>query len=100
MRLHEWSGNLQNIDCAAEETADVPAENGLRNYWKSRNAGSLDGLPGLNSAYASQARFDYVDLKSFGARSDRKPAWFNTEAAVAFAFGTVVGASLLRVLQR
>jgi hypothetical protein len=100
MRLHEWSAGLQNVDCAAEGTADAPAEKGLRSYWKSINAESLDGLPGLDSAHASQARFDYVDLKSFAARRDRLPAWFSAEAAAAFAFGTVVGASLLRVLQR
>ncbi|EKM77584.1 hypothetical protein AGABI1DRAFT_77080 [Agaricus bisporus var. burnettii JB137-S8] len=100
-KLHSYLANLQNMDCAAEKTNDAPSEKGLKSYWKDKNMESLDGLSGLNSAYNSRAGYDYIDLKSFETRPNRKkPLWLNTQVTAAFMFGAVAGATLLRVLQR
>lgn len=116
MKLHSWLVSLQNNDSAAEEQAfascdsGVPAipasETGLKYYWKNRNMKSLDGLPGLGSAYASQARFVHTDPKSIvwhetrPANSSPMPTWINSQTVAAFTLGAVASATLLKVLHQ
>lgn len=68
MRLHAFATNKEVKDVEAE-TSPCPsgafpfAKDGLKMYWKEKNVKSIDGLPGLLSAYASPTVFIKPDDK-------------------------------------
>lgn len=85
-----------------ESTPVCLPEDGLKHYWKERNAKSLDGLPGLLSAPESRTRFLPVDPKSIQARQPSRslPRWMDSQTVIAFTLGMATSATLLRVFQQ
>ena len=60
MRLHAFAANKEAKDVEAKSSPSPPealAKDGLKMYWKEKNLKSIDGLPGLLSAYASPTTF-------------------------------------------
>jgi hypothetical protein len=60
MRLHLFASNREAKDV---ETETSISKDGLKTYWKENNQKSIDGLPGLLSAYDSPTKFVKSDEK-------------------------------------
>jgi hypothetical protein len=85
-RLQQFFITHESIDIAAwkkqescstnnssEDTVEEPPEKGLRHYWITRNSQSLDGLPGILTAFQSKTVF--APPKPFAKQDDeRDPA--------------------------
>jgi len=75
-------------------------DKGLKWYWKNKNIKSIDGLPGLQTAYTSKKTFDSAittkdwgkddESVSGGSQMIEKPMlinWVDTKIAVGFILG-------------
>lgn len=97
----EFFDKKEKTDIEAEENAqlcELPPrpENGLKQYWLLRNAKSLDGLPGVQTAHKSSMPFKAKEV-SFLKDDERDPS-LRTLALVGLIDFKVVVAFLMGML--
>jgi hypothetical protein len=112
--LERQRDTIENTEMAGEDGSLVKL--GLRNYWRTTNMYSVDGLPGLATAYDAEPEF-CVPKEDFAPDDERiipRAVTADTEAAtekrqlthqsdvkvvLAFIAGAVVATSYLKFLR-
>ncbi|TFK34639.1 hypothetical protein BDQ12DRAFT_360097 [Crucibulum laeve] len=107
MKLHNFSIKVEQSDIDAEASC-LPSEldgqprsnNGLKAFWKSQNVKSIDGLTGIEQAYASPVHFHKYSGEGNGiddehiAMKDQKTTvtWrlWNNQLVLGFILGVVI----------
>jgi len=83
------------------KAAELLPETGLKWYWKNNNTASIDGLPGLQSAFCSTKMFDEKLVKKDWGNDDERlstevkfgrTGWLDARTVVGFVLGVVVSA--------
>jgi hypothetical protein len=79
MRLHSMAAGREAKDVEAETSAStssctIPPKDGLKMYWKEKNEKSIDGLPGLLSAYDSPTKFVITSTEKWGQDDESIPS--------------------------
>lgn len=79
MKLHNMSSSEEAKDIEAEtcaSTSDTPPlpKGGLKIYWKENNQKSMDGLPGLLSAFNSPTKFVTKSTEKWGQDDESIPS--------------------------
>jgi hypothetical protein len=106
--LDEFFLKKEIIDDEATSSSEVP-ENGLKGYWKFKNTKSLDGLPGIQTAYQSTRRFEEygAPIKPYSAYTESPMTKELTNAlptvlvaAFAFSAGILLSARVHRIAER
>ncbi|TFK48058.1 hypothetical protein OE88DRAFT_1665137 [Heliocybe sulcata] len=87
---------------------ETDGQEGLRAYWRENNSKSLDGLPGLQSAYlcdkprgmdADYSRFGVVDIRKTRAHPRKQVSREEMKLmSLAFLFGAIVSAFVARMV--
>ena len=107
-RLDEFFAKREVIDDEAPPSSEV-LDNGLKGYWKTKNTKSIDGLPGIQTAYRSTRRFE-----EYGAPVQSHSAYTESPmakelrislttalvAGLAFSAGILLSAPMYRVAER
>lgn len=57
-KLEEFAVRRETIDNAAPASSQELAPDGLKEYWKIHDTESIDGLPGVQTAFKSTRRFE------------------------------------------
>jgi len=80
MKLHSMTSSREAKDIHAETCASTSGctpplpEGGLKLYWKENNQKSIDGLPGLLSAYGSPTKFVIKSTEKWGQDDESIPS--------------------------
>ena len=73
MKLHSFASAREAKDVEAETSMSCPLpKDGLKMYWKEKNEKSIDGLPGLLSAFDSHTKFVIKSTENWG-QDDESP---------------------------
>ncbi|KAF9479205.1 hypothetical protein BDN70DRAFT_703892 [Pholiota conissans] len=78
MRLHSMAAHKEMEDVKAESCTTMDSEpprpkTGLKSYWANHNIESIDGLPGLQSAFESMTTFDQEISSRDWGKDDERP---------------------------